>query len=200
MREARPQTPDSTLSPLPTPPSSGPQSQQRPSPRKQICPFSGTSRGLAWEAGKEVKFPKELNAEIHVTRVGITFPGKKIIIKDPPLPDLRGIWLEADVMRRGEERPGERLPQPPASPLPAAQQGGCSWILGWGEATPSRMLEPETWSLADGWLESRSLSTGTQGVALPRGPNSGWRGHEVPRAACVRGIKGAVSPGRTHQV
>lgn len=86
-------------------------------------------KGAGIGCGEEVEPPKELNIEIHVTRGGIISPGKKKLIKSPPLPDPRGIWLEADVIQRGEAK-GKGAPPTLSKPTARSTTGRLQLELG----------------------------------------------------------------------
>lgn len=66
--------------------------QTRPAKETKL-PISRASKRLGKKGGDEVNPPKEMHAKIPLTSGGIISIGKKKLMKNPPFPDPRGIWL-----------------------------------------------------------------------------------------------------------
>ena len=96
---------------------------------------------------------------------------EKKIMKKPPLPDPRGIWLYADVIWRREAKGKEPCPQPTAFLLPEAQQGSCSWSGGTGAKQDVGALEGSL--TQPGWQaarEAEAFKTASTWWGVPRSP------------------------------
>ena len=144
-------------------------------------------------SAKETKLPTS-RASKRLGKTGVElllFPLEKLM-KKPPLPDPRGIWLYADVIGRREAKGKEPRPQPPACLLPEAQQGSCSWSGGTGAQQDVGALEGSL--TQPGWRaarEAEAFETASTGWGAPRSPSQvalGWT--QTPPQSLRRAVEG----------